>query len=130
MNELTSFFFDLPYPPLPLLIPALWFRFWFILAHRCGECLARLLRWMLLSAAGSAGGGVPPAYYGCARILLKKRVGQLAGSFFLSLMLSIPNTYNLIARIGIYMVHPPFSRHLKAMIRCGGSNGGVKSDCG
>ena len=82
MNDLTNFFFDLLYPPLPLLAPALWFRFWFILEHRCGECLTRLLRWMLLSAAGSAGGGVPPVYYGCAWTLLKKRVGQLAGSFF------------------------------------------------
>ncbi len=47
-----------------------------------GATLHTLITASLLSAAGSAGGGVPPVYYGCAWTLLKKRVGQLAGSFF------------------------------------------------
>src|SRR5438128_1463669 len=81
MNNLVYIFSDLLRVPLPLLAPVLWFRFWFTLEHLCGECSACLLRWMLLSASGSAGGGVPPVYYGCAWIPLRKRVGQLADSF-------------------------------------------------
>jgi hypothetical protein len=129
MNELTSFFFDLPYPPLPLLAPALWFRFWFILGHRCGECLARLLRWMLLSAAGSAGGCVPPVYYGFAWIPLKKRVGQLAGSFFYVPEVEYTQYIQTYHKTWHLQGASPFSHHLKATIRCGGFYGGVKSYC-
>src|SRR5437870_5221883 len=82
MNDLAYVFADLLCSPLPLLAPALWLRFWGSLAHLCGEYSARLLRWLLVSGAASAGGGVPRVYYGCAWIPLRKRVGQLAGSFF------------------------------------------------
>jgi hypothetical protein len=81
MNDSANVFSEFLYSPLPLLAPALWLHFWFALEYLCGECASRLLRWLLLSAAGSAGGGVPPVYYGCAWIPLRKRVGQLAGSF-------------------------------------------------
>jgi hypothetical protein len=88
MSDPTNVFSELLYPPLPLLAPALWLRFWFALEHLCGECATRLLRW-LLSVAGSAGGGVPPVYYGCAWSPLRKRVGQLAGSFVFTLRIGI-----------------------------------------
>jgi hypothetical protein len=66
MNNLVYIFSDLLFAPLPLQAPTLWLHFWFALEHLFGECSARLLRWMLLSASGAAGGGVPPVYYGNA----------------------------------------------------------------
>lgn len=94
MNDLADIFFELLYTPLPLV------GFWASLAHLCGESSAFLLRWLLVSVAGSAGGGVPPVYDGCTWIPSTKRVGQLAGSFVYTLGVGISDVRVVAIDIG------------------------------
>ena len=110
MNNLVYIFSDLLYASLPLLAPVLWFRFWFAFEHLCGECLTHLLRWLLLSAAGSAGGGVRPVYYGCAWIPLRERVGQLANSFLFVLLFGISDFRVVAIDRGMAVIGPPVTR--------------------
>lgn len=105
MNDLANIFSELRLP-LPLPAPALWLHSWFAFEHLCGECAARLLRWLLLSASGSAGGGVPPVYYGCAWIPLRERVGQLAGSFVYALGVGISDVRVVAIDIGSAGIGP------------------------
>jgi hypothetical protein len=105
-NDMADNFFELLYAPLPLLAPTLWLRFWFSLGHLCGEGSARLLRWLLVSAAGSAGGGVPPVYDGCAWIPSTKRVGQLAGSFVYISQIGISDVRVVAIDIGAAGIGP------------------------
>jgi hypothetical protein len=104
MNDLAYILADLlSFPPL---VPALWSPFWCSLVHLHGESLARLLRWLLVSGAASAGGGVPLVYYGWVRIPLTTRVGQLAGSFVLFLQPGISDFPVVVIEVGKVGISP------------------------
>jgi len=98
MNDLTYILSGPIYSPLPALIQILWSCF--VIEHLSGGFVSRLLRWLLVSGAASAGGGAQRTYYEWSRIPMRNE-SAIAGSFFFIPHLDRAAILLALTRIGI-----------------------------